>query len=540
MLFMNDLAFTLMYVIGCFWVPLLYVCVLYRKIYVIALSVASGSLEKSAASKNRTGWNGSAGVQQKRPKSKRWGSNRVIPASEIDDVRKMDVIEDVSDADMCSSDKHDAVGRQDTCTVNKPDIGQQKTCTSSKQDAGCISRQDTPTSRNPNTGSNGRQDTRSVRKLNTRSVGCQDKMTGSKQVSSLVTDDTVKTDREKDTANEVSQIMESIHSVDMDLDSPQFEVGKEGDTQPPRTRYRTFPPPAAAVGRENEFDSKHTAIGNDEKGTAKTTDDAVVKNVEAKNYSDSVNITDDEEASDESTRNEIDEEEEDANENAKTNDNVANVKTTQKVVSAGESSQFLHPTAAMVGNRANKHRLSISSNTTEDMTFHTTDSLDDDVMDLSDEITMMSPALQSKQREIGKAKTLPTFARNALKPLKSAFASGSASVAWQHRFGPMRWTSGLATSRRKTRQMYQSHVRKALRIITLILSVYIVAWTPYFVLVTTIVVSGGHAYINPTLYTITYCLCYLNSTFNPVCYALANAEFRRAFVKIIKCNWRVV
>lgn len=76
--------------------------------------------------------------------------------------------------------------------------------------------------------------------------------------------------------------------------------------------------------------------------------------------------------------------------------------------------------------------------------------------------------------------------------------------------------------------------KKAARTLCAILSVFIVTWTPYSILI--LVTKFFSNSTTDMLFNISYWLCYLNSTINPICYALCNANFRRAFKRILTCK----
>lgn len=46
--------------------------------------------------------------------------------------------------------------------------------------------------------------------------------------------------------------------------------------------------------------------------------------------------------------------------------------------------------------------------------------------------------------------------------------------------------------------------------------------------------------IPSTLYNLSYYMCYLNSSGNPFAYALANRQFRSAFLRMLRGNFRRV
>ena len=81
--------------------------------------------------------------------------------------------------------------------------------------------------------------------------------------------------------------------------------------------------------------------------------------------------------------------------------------------------------------------------------------------------------------------------------------------------------------------------RKAAKTLSFILLVFLITWTPYNVLaVMKAILGAGHEdFIPPIIWDIAYCLCYINSTINPFCYALCNATFRKTYVRILTCKW---
>ena len=79
--------------------------------------------------------------------------------------------------------------------------------------------------------------------------------------------------------------------------------------------------------------------------------------------------------------------------------------------------------------------------------------------------------------------------------------------------------------------------KKAAKTLSAILLTFIITWTPYNVLVLLKPVTASSARIPPQLWDFFYYLCYINSTINPVCYALCNASFRRTYLRILQCKW---